>query len=165
MVAALQSPPEHPDSRLSRRRPRPRRSCLAAQAPARVVPLHDPGRTRVEHAMRLRIVPDPVLRPARPRVTRSLGAPVFWRRRLIAAALGLGIVLAAAHAGTALGGSTTTPERRPHVVDVVVRPGDTLWTIAQRVAPDSDPRKVVDELAAARGTADVRAGDTIRIAI
>ena len=68
--------------------------------------------------------------------------------------------------GTALGGSTTsTPERRPHVINVVVRPGDTLWTIAQRVAPHSDPRKVVDGLAAARGTADVRAGDTIRVAI
>ena len=156
MVAALQSPPEHRPRR--RRRP-------TARVPARVVPLHDPGRTRVEYATRLRLVPDPVLRPARPRVTRSPGAPAFWRRRLMAAALGLGIVLAAAHAGTALGGSTTsTPERRPHVVDVVVRPGDTLWTIAQRVAPDSDPRQVVDDLAAERGTADVRAGDTIRIA-
>ena len=156
MVAALQSPPES--------RPRPRRS--AARVPARVVPLHDPGRRRVEYAARLRVVPDPVLRPARPRVTRSPGASVFWRRRLIAAALGLGIVLAAAHAGTALGGSTTsTPERRPHVVEVVVHPGDTLWTIAQRVAPYSDPRQVVDDLAAERGTADVRAGDTIRVAI
>ena len=158
MVAALQSPPES--------RPRPHRPRPAARVPARVVPLHDPGRTRVEYATRLRLVPDPVLRPARPRVTRSPGASVFWRRRLMAAALGLGIVLAAAHAGTALGGSTTsTPERRPHVVDVVVRPGDTLWTIAQRVAPDSDPRTVVDELAAARGTADVQAGDTIRVVL
>ena len=158
MVAALQSPPEQ--------RPRPRRSRSTAQVPARVVPLHDPGRTRVEYATRLRVVPDPVLRPARPRVTRSPGPSVFWRRRLMAAALGLGIVLAAAHAGTALGGSTTsTPERRPHVVNVVVRPGDSLWTIAQRVAPDSDPRNVVDALAAERGTADVRAGDTIRVAI
>jgi len=158
MVAALQSPPEP--------RPRPHRPRPAARVPARVVPLHDPGRTRVEYATRLRLVPDPVLRPARPRVTRSPGAPVFWRRRLIAAALGLGIVLAAAHAGTALGGSTTsTPERRPHVVDILVRPGDTLWTIAQRVAPAADPRKLVDDLAAARGTADVRAGDTIRVAI
>jgi len=156
MVAALQSPPEC--------RSRPRRS--TALAHARVVPLHDPDRTRVEYATRLRVVPDPVRRPARPRVTRSPSASVFWRRRLIAAALGLGIVLAAAHAGTALGGSTTsTPERRPHVVNVVVRPGDSLWTIAQRVAPDSDPRKVVDDLAAARGTADVRAGDTIRVAV
>jgi hypothetical protein len=158
MVAALQSPPES--------RPRPRRPRSAASAPARVVPLHDPGRMRVEHATRLRVVPDPVLRPARPRVTRRARASVFWRRRLVATALGLGIVLAAAHAGTALGGSTTsTPERRPHVVEVVVRPGDSLWTIAQRVAPDSDPRTVVDHLVAARGTADVRTGDTIRVAI
>lgn len=31
---------------------------------------------------------------------------------------------------------------------VVVRPGDTLWSIAQRVAPSEDPRAVVDELIA-----------------
>jgi len=158
MVAALQSPPES--------RPRPRRPRSAAPAPARVVPLHDPGRTRVEYATRLRVVPDPVLRPARPRVTRSPGAPVFWRRRLIAAALGLGIVLAAAHAGNALGGSTTsTPERRPHVVNVVVHEGDTLWSIAERIAPDADPRNVVDEIAASRGTADLRAGEQIRVSL
>ena len=158
MVAALHSPPEH--------RPRPRRSRPAAAVPARVVPLHDPRRTRAEHATALRLVPDPVLRPARPRATRSPSAGVFWRRRLIAASLGLGIVLAAAHAGTALGGSTTsTPERRPHVTEVVVRPGDTLWTIAQRVAPRADPRRVVDEIAAARGTADVRPGDTIKVVV
>jgi nucleoid-associated protein YgaU len=155
MVAALHSPPEY--------RPRPRRCRPAAAVPARVVPLHDPRRTRAEHATPLRLVPDPVLRPARPRATRSTRASVFWRRRLIAASLGLGIVLAAAHAGTALGGSTTsTPERRPHVTEVVVRPGDTLWTIAQRVAPNSDPRQVVDQMAAARGSADLRPGDTIR---
>src|SRR5262245_36668411 len=136
MVAALQSPPE-----FRPRRPRPQ-------------------------GTRLRLVPDPDLRPARPRVTRSTRASVFWRRRLIAAALGLGIVLAAAHAGTALGGSTTsTPERRPHVVKVVAHEGDTLWSIAERVAPGSDPRKVVDEIAAARGTADVRAGEQIQVTL
>jgi hypothetical protein len=118
---------------------------------------------------RLRLVPDPelelVLRPARPRVTRSTRAPVFWRRRLIAAALGLGIVLAAAHAGTALGGPTTTPERRPHAVKVVVHEGDTLWSIAERIAPGRDPRNVVDEIAAARGTADLRAGEQIEVTL
>jgi len=30
----------------------------------------------------------------------------------------------------------------------VVRPGDTLWSIAKRVAPGRDPRQVVDTLAA-----------------
>jgi len=159
MAAAFQTPPE-----FRPRRPRPQ--ARAATAPARVVPLHDPRRTRAEQVTRLRLVPDPDLRPARPRVTRSTRASVFWRRRLIAAALGLGIVLAAARAGTALGGSTTsTPERRPQAVNVVVHPGDTLWTIAQRIAPGTDVRELVDEIAAARGTADVRAGETFKVTL
>jgi hypothetical protein len=32
----------------------------------------------------------------------------------------------------------------------VVRPGDSLWSVASRLAPDSDPRPVVDALAEAR---------------
>jgi LysM repeat protein len=31
---------------------------------------------------------------------------------------------------------------------VVVRPGDTLWAIAERVAPGQDPRPVVDAMVA-----------------
>ena len=31
----------------------------------------------------------------------------------------------------------------------VVRPGDTLWSIARRVSPKGDPRPIVDALAAA----------------
>lgn len=33
----------------------------------------------------------------------------------------------------------------------VVRPSDTLWSIARRVAPERDPRSVVDAIAAANG--------------
>jgi hypothetical protein len=33
----------------------------------------------------------------------------------------------------------------------VVRPGDTLWTIATELAPDADPRPVVDALREANG--------------
>jgi hypothetical protein len=99
-------------------------------------------------------------------VTRSTSASVFWRRRLLATALGLGLVLAGVRAGNALGGSTTsTPERRPHVVSVVVHEGDTLWSIAERIAPDSDPRGVVDELAAQHGSADLRAGEQLRVTL
>jgi len=29
---------------------------------------------------------------------------------------------------------------------VTVHPGDSLWTIAQDVAPDSDPRDVIDDI-------------------
>jgi Tfp pilus assembly protein FimV len=34
---------------------------------------------------------------------------------------------------------------------VVVRSGDTLWSIAQRVRPGDDPRQVAAEIAAANG--------------
>ncbi len=107
--------------------------------------------------------PVTVHRHTGPRVSRSR-AVVFWRRRLVAAALGLGLVLTAAHASAAaLGGSTTTSSGRggPHVVSVVAAPGDSLWSIAAKVAPHDDPRAVVDALIAARGTDAVRAGDTI----
>jgi LysM repeat protein len=33
----------------------------------------------------------------------------------------------------------------------VVRQGDTLWSIAQRVAPGEDPRALVDAITAANG--------------
>lgn len=144
MVAALQAPP----------RVRPAGS---GRAPARVVPLRSvPDRVVVVH------------RQPRPRVTRSERAAVYWRRRAIAAALGLGIVLTAAHAGVALGGSTTSSPGRsphPHVERVVVRDGDTLWSIAERLAPNSDPRPVVDAIVAARGTPDVQAGEAITLPV
>jgi hypothetical protein len=99
-------------------------------------------------------------------VTRSKRA-VYMRRRVIAASLGLGIVLTAAHAGVALGGSTTTPGRspHPHVENVVVQPGDTLWSMAQRVAPNADPRRLVDEFAKQLGTSDLQVGDMISLRV
>jgi Tfp pilus assembly protein FimV len=53
----------------------------------------------------------------------------------------------------ALGGA---PERIEPVSSTthLVRPGDTLWSIARDVAPGSDPRPVVDALVAANGDLD-----------
>lgn len=143
MVAALQSPPR-----------------VRTVRPARVVPLRlVPDR---------RLVPERVVQVHRqpcPRGTRSQRAAVYWRRRAIAAALGLGIVATVAHAGVALGGPTTTPGRSPHpnVESVVVRQGDTLWSIAGRIAPGSDPRAVVDKLVAAGISTDLQPGEMIRV--
>src|SRR5262245_1503747 len=66
-------------------------------------------------------------RQARPRTARcTRDAAVYRRRRLLAAALGLGLVLTVARAGAALGGdSTSIAGRDPHVETVVVQPGDT----------------------------------------
>src|SRR5215216_692372 len=47
------------------------------------------------------------------------------------------------------------PERPAPRVHYVVQPGDTLWSIARRVAPGRDPRPVVDGLIEAN---DVRGG-------
>lgn len=42
--------------------------------------------------------------------------------------------------------ATTTVEEQPPTVEVVVAPGDTLWGLAQRHAPDRDPRDFVAEV-------------------
>jgi len=47
------------------------------------------------------------------------------------------------------------PDRPAPRVTYVVEPGDTLWSIARRVAPGRDPRPVVDGLIEAN---DVRGG-------
>jgi len=101
-----------------------------------------------------------------------------------------GVVVVLAQAGVALGGSSlAASERRPTVSAgaatpaapsarhaasprggghddgdrlVVVRPGDTLWSIALRFEPDADPRPLVDELSAARDGAPLVPGETIR---
>jgi hypothetical protein len=141
MVAALQAPPR-------------------VRTPARVVPLRlVPDQLRPERVV-------VVHRQPRPRVTRSKRA-IYMRRRAIAASLGLGIVLTAAHAGVALGGSTTTPGRspHPHIERVVVQPGDTLWSLAERIAPGSDPRKKVDDFAKQLGTSELHAGEQITLRI
>ena len=160
MVAVLEAPP--------RARTAAERRAAARIVPLRLVPdygIGSPGeaeRAIGGHGDSRTDRPVVVHRRPRPRVARSRGVAVYWRRRLIAAALGLGIALAATHAAAALGGTTTTsPERSPHVQRVVVQPGDTLWSIAREVAPNTDPRAVVDKMVAARGSADVQPGDTI----
>ena len=120
-------------------------------------------------------------RGATPRVPRASRA-TYLRRRVAAVGMAFGLVIVAAQAGAALGGSPlAAPERRPtsalptgalsndgapesaspSVRPVVVRAGDSLWSIAERLAPGDDPRPVVDEVAAARRGAPLVAGETI----
>ncbi len=90
----------------------------------------------------------------------------YLRRRAAVAVsvivLVVGLVLVMAQGGAALGGSAgAAPDHRPTAAHAVVRPGDSLWSIAQRLAPGSDPRPVVDALAAARHGAVLQPGETI----
>lgn len=92
---------------------------------------------------------------------------IFRRRRLVAAVLVAtlafvaGIVLALALMSVPAGGSLTPEAREARQTRYVVDHGDTLWTVAHAVAPDDDPRVVVDAIADARGTSTIRPGDTI----
>ena len=73
------------------------------------------------------------------------------RRRRLTLTVSLALV-AAAWAGPAVRalGSPGEPVKVART-SYVVREGDTLWTIAQRLSPGSDPRPVVDALSDANG--------------
>ena len=107
-----------------------------------------------------RVAPRPVARCGhRP------SAATYWRRRAVAVAVGLAVLVMAGKAGAALGGSPlAVPERRPAATSQsVVQPGDSLWSIAARLEPGHDPRPVVDALAAARGGAPLVPGEVVTL--
>ena len=116
---------------------------------------------------------------------RRVTPTTYRRRRLAVATLALGLVVVAAQAGAALGGlPLASPERRSTAsngpaqiapqtgpqtgsaqTSVVVRPGDSLWSLAARLAPGEDLRPIVDELSAARGAAPLVPGEIIVLAV
>ena len=102
--------------------------------------------------------------------TNAASAPsvaTYQRRRLVvlvASMLILGVVIAGvigvtgttAQADQAVAGQSVEPRT------VVAQPGDTLWAIAQRVAPQANISDLVDELVRMNGDAIV-AGQLVRI--
>jgi nucleoid-associated protein YgaU len=93
---------------------------------------------------------------------RRTSAATFWRRRVVAVAVGLAVLVVAGKAGAALGGSPlAVPERRPATTPYVVQPGDSLWSIAARLEPGRDPRPLVDALSASRDGAPLVPGEVI----
>lgn len=123
--------------------------------------------TEPEHLPRwARLEPAPA--PTTPgRRRREDRERIFRRRRLVAAVLvatlafAAGIVLALTLMSVPAGGSLTPEAREARQSRYVVDRGDTLWTVAHTVAPDEDPRVVVDAIADARGTSTIVPGDTI----
>lgn len=129
----------------------------------------------------------PTLRPHQPipgrpslRVIEGGRSPrqlAQYRRRRIAVA----IVLVAIATVTVIGVRAAVPDLSPTVPgahptapvglgeasgvpSVVVRPGDTLWSIARRVEPGGDVRAVVDRLADVHGTGPLQVGERLPIA-
>jgi hypothetical protein len=118
--------------------------------------------------------PDPRCRPTRPtragcrtegRTTRVDVAR--RRRRALLGTLAVGLLAALALPWSGTGGSLATPgpalagEAVAHHAPYVVRPGDTLWSIAARLDPAGDPRPVVARLAAQIGNETVIPGEQL----
>jgi Tfp pilus assembly protein FimV len=84
------------------------------------------------------------------------------RRRFALASVGLSVVIATL-VGSGPGG--IAPAATPQApTAVLVRPGDTLWEIAERYAPkEIDPRAYLDVLVRANGSPTVIPGQKIRL--
>jgi hypothetical protein len=69
--------------------------------------------------------------------------------------------------GLAKGDGPERPAPQAHSqAHYVVQPGDTLWSIARRVAPDRDPRPVVDEMLKANDLhGGLQAGQELVVAV
>jgi LysM domain len=124
-------------------------------------PLPMPGPEPVRERGVVRRLPDRATRVRRRRLAVLVTAVVL---------LGAGALGAQALTGLAsVGGSS-----EPRLVDVqpvplagqqyVVQPGDTLWSIANEIAPDDDPRVVVDALRAANGGPELEVGSRLTLA-
>jgi hypothetical protein len=112
----------------------------------------------------LRPVGARVVRPARP------GPRLTRRGRVVAGMVALLVTVTTLLAVTERvevlqQPASVVPATAP--AEVVVAPGETLWSIAERVAPDRDPRIVVDQIRRINDlpSGDVQAGQTLRLRV
>lgn len=90
-------------------------------------------------------------RPSRPlRLTRRGRAVLF----LAASSLLAGVVIGSGQWAGASDASGSAASGGPATAVVVVQPGESLWSIAQAVAPGADPRETVLRLRELNGMAD-----------
>ncbi len=69
------------------------------------------------------------------------------RGRLLVLAGLVALMLAAFAAGrSASSQAVEQPAGPPTLTQIVVEPGDTLWAVARRVAPERDPRELVSQI-------------------
>jgi hypothetical protein len=97
-------------------------------------------------------------------------AAAIRRRHVLLAVLALGLLVALAApwaSGAKSGFSATSPAPAVPTLSAhslyIVQPGDTLWSIAQRLDPQSDPRPVVALLSAQVGSDTVSPGEHLRL--
>ena len=92
------------------------------------------------------------------------GALRLTRRGRAAVLLALvALLFGAFAAGRTASQAAGDPERRPVLSQTTVQRGESLWTVARRVAPEQDPREVVVALRQLNGlpTSQVQAGQQL----
>jgi nucleoid-associated protein YgaU len=110
-----------------------------------------------------------IQRPARPpasaaRHDRSEAAAVYRRRRLAALAVVLVLLTSVALLVTRVGHADADLDGRESAPLVyVVQPGDTLWSIADVVAPGTDRREAVGALTDAAGGTELVPGQRLEL--
>ena len=92
-----------------------------------------------------------------------------WRRRILLTTVAVAALVALALPWGGAGGHPLTTGSAqagaalsPHVV-YVVQPGDTMWSIAERVDPTGDPRVIVADLEAQVGSDTLQVGQHLRL--
>jgi hypothetical protein len=120
---------------------RPSNSGYAGFAePVRAVrPLAAPGPLALDR----RAPERPILPPLPPRARRTR---ITRRGRLVLLVLAVGLLLAAISVGRAGSQAATATETGPALTQTTVQQGETLWTVAQRIAPHNDPRDVIAQI-------------------
>lgn len=100
-------------------------------------------------------------------LTFRLPAATYRRRRFV-----VGLLLAAVVLAAVVGVSWRTRpaadalDLRPIAREqVVVQPGDTVWSIAEELAAGGDVRPVVDAIVAANGGAELAVGQRLTITV
>ncbi len=139
--------------------PAPARPAHGGATPARRRPQSEPDR-RCHQARptRARCITDG-------RTTRPSLA--VRRRRFVLGTVAAGLLAALALPWSGTGGSLATPgpalagEKVVAHSSYVVRPGDTLWSIAARLDPTGDPRAVVAQLETQVGGDNVVPGESL----
>lgn len=80
-------------------------------------------------------------------MTRPASSVRLTRRgRLVITVLGVLVLLALISVGRTGSQAATATETGPALTQATVQSGETLWSVAQRIAPDNDPREVVAQI-------------------
>ena len=81
------------------------------------------------------------------RMTQCGGAVRMTRRgRVLFLVLLVGLLVTAFSLGRVGSQAATTARATPVLQQTTVHAGETLWAVARRIAPDNDPRDVVQQL-------------------